>query len=63
MFIAVVVLVVSSAVAQVDPSDERDVGVWGPGMPYDDQFLMVRAAPPNALIEEHLPAGVADLIG
>jgi hypothetical protein len=63
LVVAVVVLVVSSAVAQVDPSDERHVGVWGAGMPHHDQFLMVRAAPPNALIEEDLPARLAHLIG
>jgi hypothetical protein len=63
LVIAVVVLVVSSAVAQVDSSDERDVGVRGAGMSQDDHFLVVRAAPPNALIEEHFPARVAHLIG
>jgi hypothetical protein len=63
LLVAVVVLVVSSAVAQVDPSDERHVGVWGAGMSQDDQFLVVRAAPPNALIEEYFPARVAHLVG
>jgi len=63
LVIAVVVLVVSSAVAQVDSSDERDVGLWGVGMSQDDQFLVVRAAPPNALIEEHLSARLTNLVG
>ena len=49
--------VVTSAMAEVDPADERDVG-GGIGAPHDDELLVVAAAVADALVEQHLTAGL-----
>ena len=49
--------VVAAAVAQVDAAGERDVALRALRVPQDDELLVVRAAAPDPLVEQHLAAG------
>lgn len=52
--------VVTPAVAQVDPAGEGDVAFRRPRVPQHHQLLVVRAAPADPLVEQHLAAGGGD---
>ena len=60
--VAVVVPVVAAAVAQVDAADVRDVTLGPAGVPQHDEFLVVRTAGTYPHVQQHLPAGSADLL-
>ncbi len=52
--------VVAAAVAQVDAAGERDVAARVAGPAQHHELLVVRAAAPDPLVEQHLAAGRAD---
>ncbi len=54
--------VVATAVAQIDPADEGDVPVGVPVVLDHEQLLVVRAEPADPLVQQHLPAGLVDLV-
>ena len=58
--VAVVSGVVAAAVAQVDPAGEGDVPLGRALVPQHHELLVVRAAAPDPLVEQHLAAGGRD---
>ena len=52
--VAAVLGVVAPAVAEVDATDERDVPLAVALVPDDEQLLVVRPEPVDALVEQHL---------
>ncbi len=54
--------VVAPAVAQVDPTDERDVGGRVLGVADDDELLVVAAHRPDPLVEQDLALVVVDVL-
>jgi hypothetical protein len=60
--VSLVATVISPSMAEVDPSDECDVTLGGGRMPHNNELLVVRATSPYSLIEQHLPAGIIDLL-
>src|SRR6476469_8481369 len=55
-------LVVAARVAQVDAARERDVSLWGPGVPDHHELLVMRPAESDALIQQHLAARPLDCL-
>ena len=54
--------VVAAGVAQIDAARERDVALGCVGMPDDDHLLVMRPAEPDALVQQHLTAGLFDRV-
>ncbi len=59
LWVAAMSLVVATAVAEIDAPDERDVARRVLATD-DDNLLVVTAATPNALVEQHLASGFVD---
>jgi hypothetical protein len=60
--VAEVALVVAAAVAEVDPAGEGHVVVEPAGVAQHHQLLVLGAGSPDPLVEQHLAAGVVDLV-
>ncbi|WP_368086528.1 hypothetical protein [Arthrobacter sp. ok362] len=56
-----VIGIVSTAVAKVDPANERDVPRGVVTMADDEEFLVMGAEQAYSLIQQHLSAGFVDL--
>jgi hypothetical protein len=61
LWVSRVVGVVPTAVAEVEPANERDVPRRVVTMPDDEEFLVMGAEQAYSLIQQHLSAGVVDL--
>jgi hypothetical protein len=61
--VSLVAAVISASMAEVDPPDECHVTVGGGGVADDNELLVVRAASPHSLVEQHFPACLGDLDG
>jgi hypothetical protein len=49
--------VVAPAVAEVDAADKGNIAFRSFRMTYDDELLVMGAAEPNSLVEQHLAPG------
>ena len=54
--VAVMLGVIAPAMAQIDPSDKRNVALAGICVSDHDELLVVGAAEPHALVQQDLPA-------
>ena len=54
--------IVATAVAEIDPTDEGNVRL-GPVPSHEDEFLMVRAGPADAGIQQHLTSCLVHCAG
>jgi hypothetical protein len=61
--VSLVAAVISASMAEVDPPDECDVTLGGGGVADDNELLVVRAAAPHSLVEQHFAACLGDLYG
>jgi hypothetical protein len=61
LWVSRVVGVVPTAVAEVEPANERDVPRRVVTMADDEEFLVMGAEQAYSLIQQHLSAGVVDL--
>jgi hypothetical protein len=61
--VSLVAAVISSSMAEVDPPDECHVTLGRGGVADDNELLVVRAASPHSLVEQHFPACLGDLEG
>jgi alanine dehydrogenase len=61
--IALVALVVTPAMAEVDSTDEGDVVVLVTQPTQQEELLVVGSSPPHTLVEEYLPTGLVDALG
>ncbi|HTH04285.1 MAG TPA: hypothetical protein VL916_00390 [Ilumatobacteraceae bacterium] len=61
--ITVVQRVVMAAVREVYPPDERHVVAEVAAVADDEQLLMVASTSSHPFVDEHLPAGLVDVVG
>ena len=61
--IAEVLVAITSAVAEIDPADERQILVRFVRSMHDDELLMMGTCSPDPLVEQQLPAGCVDDVG